>query len=80
MTKVQMDYDLLRKLSDDDSEAIENVHSHYGIQKVRIASTLDRISVDYDASRMSPSDLDKVLVDFGVPVVAIHRGSEDPIA
>jgi hypothetical protein len=76
MTKIQLDYDLLRKLDDDDSEAIGNLHSHYGIQKVRIAPSLDHISVDYDATRMSPSDLDNVLVRYGVPVVTVHRGSE----
>ncbi|HEY3743413.1 MAG TPA: hypothetical protein VGL53_26385 [Bryobacteraceae bacterium] len=78
MTKIQLDYDLLRKLNDDDAEGIANVHAYYGIQKVRIAPGLDRISVDYDATRMSPSDLDNVLVRYGVPVVTMHRGSDDP--
>jgi len=76
MTKVQLDYNLLRKLDDDDAEAIGNVHSYYGIQKVRIAATLDHISVDYDATRMSPSDLDNILVNYGVPIVSSHRGED----
>jgi hypothetical protein len=74
MTKVQLDYTLLRKLDDDDAEAIGNVHSYYGIQKIRIAPTLDRLSVDYDATRMTPSDLDTVLVNYGIPIVSAHRG------
>jgi hypothetical protein len=74
MTKIQLEYDLLRKLDDDDAEAIGNVHSYYGIQKVRIAPSLDHISVDYDATRMSPADLDSVLVNYGIPIVSHHRG------
>lgn len=69
MTKVQLDYDLLRTLNDDDAEAIENVHGYYGIQKVTISPALDHILVDYDAARLSPADLTNVLVRYGVPVV-----------
>lgn len=76
MTKIQTGYALLRKIDDDDAEAISNVHGYYGIQKVTVASSLDHITVDYDASRMSPSDLDNVMVTYGVPIVSCHRGEE----
>ena len=72
MTKVQLDYDLIRKIDDSDAEAIGSVHGYYGIQKVRIAPSLDHISVDYDATRMTPADLTNVLVRFGVPIVTGH--------
>jgi hypothetical protein len=74
MTKVQLDYDLLRKLDDTDAEAISNAHGYYGIQKIHIAPALDHITVDYDATRLTPSDLDNVLVRYGVPIVATHQG------
>ncbi len=73
MTKVQLEYDLLRKIDDDDAEAIGNVHSYYGIEKVRIAVSLNHITVDYDAARLSRADVDNVLVRYGVPIVAIHQ-------
>lgn len=73
MTKIQLDYDLLRKINDDDAEAIGNVHAFYGIQKVRISATLDHITVDYDASRLSPADVDCVLLRYGVPIIANHQ-------
>ena len=73
MTKVQLEYDLLRKIDDDDAQAIGNVHSYYGIQKVRISAALDHITVDYDAARLSPADVDNVLVRCGVPIVAVHQ-------
>ena len=73
MTKVQLDYDLIRKIDDSDAEAIGNVHGYYGIQKVRIAPSFDHISVDYDATRMTPADLTNVLVRFGVPIVTGHQ-------
>lgn len=68
MTYMQKDFDLLRKLDEADSEAIEELHSYYGIQKVRIAPALDRITVNYDATRLSPADINAVLVRFGVPI------------
>ena len=76
MTKVQTSYDLLRKLDDDDATAIGDVHGCYGVEKIAIAPGLDHITVDYDASRLSPSDLDSMLVNHGVPIVSNHRGED----
>jgi len=73
MTKVQIEYDLLRKIGDDDAGAIGNVHGYYGIQKVRIAPSLDHITVDYDATRLSPADVSSVLVRYGVPIATGPR-------
>ena len=70
MTKVQHEYDLLRKIDDDDAEAIGNVYSYYGIQKIHIAPSLDHITVDYDATRLSPADLTNVLIRYGIPITA----------
>lgn len=73
MTTVQTEYNLIRKVDDNDAEAIGNVYSYYGFHKIRIAPSLDRITVDYDASRMSPDDVSSVLVRFGVPIVVGHK-------
>lgn len=75
MTKVQLDYDLQRKIDDGDSEALAGLHGYYGIQKLRVAPSLDRITVEYDATRLTPQDVDHVLVQYGLPIVAAaHRG------
>jgi len=68
MTKVTVEYDLVRALGDDDAEAVSRAHGVYGIARLRLAPTLDKISVDYDASRLSESDVASWLLRVGVPV------------
>jgi len=68
MTKVQLDYDLVRPLDDRDAQAIANVHSWYGILRVHTTPALDKVRVEYDASRLSEKDVEAVLQRFGVPV------------
>jgi hypothetical protein len=68
VTKVQLNYDLLRPLTDDDSKAISDVHSWYGMTRVKVAPTLDKIQVEYDASRLSEKDVEAVLLRFRIPV------------
>lgn len=68
MTKVQLEYDLVRPLEDADASNIANVHSWYGIQHVHLAPTLDKLSVEYDASRLSEKDVEMVLHRFGLPI------------
>jgi hypothetical protein len=68
MTKVQLHYELVRPLTDRDAEGVANVHSYYGILRVDAASSLDRITVDYDASRLDEKDVELVLIRHGVPI------------
>ncbi len=68
MTKIQLAYDLVRPLTDDDSKAIADVHSWYGMTHVKLARTMDKIEVEYDASRLSEKDVEAVLMRFGIPV------------
>ena len=73
MTKVTLHYDLIRPLTDDDLPAIANIHSTYGMERVQIAPTLDKIVVDYDASRLKKSDVEAELLRNGIP---IHSGAQ----
>ncbi len=68
MTKVEIHYDLVRPLNDADAGAIADVHSWYGMQRVRIAPDMKSINVEYDASRLSEKDVEAVLVRFGIPI------------
>jgi hypothetical protein len=68
VTKVQLEYDLVRPLTDQDADGIGNVHSWYGIERVQLAPSLDRLMVEYDASRLSEKDVEAVLQRFGLPV------------
>jgi hypothetical protein len=68
MTKVQVHYELLRPLGDVDGEGVANCHGEYGIMRVYVAPTLDRITVDYDASRLSEKLVESILIRNGVPI------------
>jgi len=68
MTKVTLHYDLTRKLTDDDCENIAALHATYGMARVQVAPSLDKITVDYDASRLMKKDVEAVLARHSVPV------------
>jgi allophanate hydrolase subunit 1 len=68
MTKVQLEYDLTRPLTDRDASAVADVHSWYGIQRVQLTPSLDKLHVEYDASRLSEKDVEAVLQRFGLPI------------
>jgi hypothetical protein len=68
MTNIQLEYDLMRKATDADAAAINTAHSVYGFQLVRLAPSLDRITVQYDASRLSEQDVEGWLIRLGVPI------------
>jgi hypothetical protein len=55
-------------LTDADAAGIGDVHSYYGIERVQLAPSLDRLRVEYDASRLSEQDVEAVLQRFGLPI------------
>ena len=68
MTKVTLHYDLTRTLTDEDCETIAALHGVFGIARVRLEPTLDKITVDYDASRLMRKDVESILTGHGVPL------------
>ena len=69
MTKVTLNYDLARPLGDDDFPNIATLHSVYGIVRVQ-PTAADKITVDYDASRMMKKDVEATLARHGLPLKA----------
>jgi copper chaperone CopZ len=70
MTKVTLHYDLERKLTEEDYANIAAVHSVYGMTRVQLAPTLDKITVDYDASRLTKEDVEAALGRYGIPIAS----------
>lgn len=69
MTKVTLHYDLERKLAEEeDYTHIAAIHSVYGMVRVQLAPSLDKITVDYDASRLMKKDVEAVLGRYGIPL------------
>ena len=73
MTKIDLQFPLVRPLGDGDLDAIARVHGVYGIQRVKLKMpTLDEVTVEYDASRLSERDVESALVQAGIPIVRSH--------
>lgn len=68
MTKVQVQFELERPLDEAAMEAISRAHGYYGIQLVRLLRSMDSILVEYDASRLTETDVESTLHRAGVPV------------
>ena len=68
MTKVTLHYDLQRPLAGEDLDNIASLHGTYGIARVQVAPSLDKLIVDYDASRMMKKDVEATLHRFGLPI------------
>lgn len=68
MTKIQKQFRLTRPLDEQLLEQVSNVHSIYGILHVQVAPSLDRLMVEYDATRLRPEEVDMALARTGIPV------------
>lgn len=67
MTKVQRTFKLSRELNDEELKRIAHIHAVYGILAARILPTA-QLFVEYDASRLSPKEVEGVLDENGIPL------------
>ena len=49
---------------------IAAVHAKYGILKIKVAESLDALTVEYDATRLRPAEVEAALSGAGIPVQA----------
>jgi len=70
MTRVQIHFRLQRPLDENQLEHIAGAYAIYGIQKINVAPSLDSLSVEYDATRLRPAEVEAALARAGVPVIA----------
>jgi hypothetical protein len=78
MTLILADYDLTRPATDTDAEAIGKAHSVYGFVHIKLHPSLDRITVQYDATRMTVKDVEASLIRLGVPVKRVLATAAAP--
>ena len=69
MTKVQIRFKLQKPLDNVLLARISDAHAFYGILKVTVAPSMDRLMVEYDASRLKPAEVESALAGAGIPVV-----------
>ena len=68
MTKVQIRFRLRQPLAGSLLQTIANAHSIYGIQRVRLAPAMDSLTVEYDATRLRPAEVESALAGAGIDV------------
>lgn len=71
MTKVEVEYLLEFPVNDETMEAISRSHSIYGLRRVRLTPSMDRLVVTYDASRMQLPDVERALHESGLAVMRL---------
>jgi hypothetical protein len=70
MTKVQKTFSVTRPLTESDLLNIARMHSVYGFLAVRWKPSNSELFIEYDASRLTPSDVRLSLEEHGLPVSA----------
>ncbi|MCX6624114.1 MAG: hypothetical protein NTY38_24230 [Acidobacteria bacterium] len=68
MTKVQVEYQFDKPLDEGLLDEIALAHSVYGLARLQLSPALDRVLVDYDASRLTPAQVEAVLRRLGLPI------------
>ncbi len=68
MTKVQIRFHLRKPLAESEYQSIATAHAKYGIQKIIVAPGLQDLTVEYDAARLRPAEVESILACAGIPV------------
>ncbi|MEO8592758.1 MAG: hypothetical protein ABI759_05525 [Candidatus Solibacter sp.] len=68
MTKVQIQFRVQKPLDDAALAGIAVVNSKYGIQRIRVAPSMDSLTVEYDATRLRPAEVEAALAGAGIAV------------
>jgi hypothetical protein len=72
MTKVQLEFGLTRPLNELLLDRISHAHSYYGLHRLTVAPSADRLVVEYDASRLTPDQVQAALHRSGIPATRLQ--------
>jgi hypothetical protein len=70
VTKILVHFRLERPLDEAMLSAIRAAQAIYGIDRISLAKSMDALTVEYDATRFRPADVEATLLKHGLPVVA----------
>lgn len=68
MTKMQLNFRLLKPLDDEMMERLSDEWTLYGIQQLKLNRSLDGLMVEYDATRLRPAEVEAAIAGAGIPV------------
>ncbi|MBK5290606.1 MAG: hypothetical protein JJE04_02795 [Acidobacteriia bacterium] len=67
MTKVDIGFQLTRPLDEALQERLAKAQAIYGINRIYLSPDMNRLTVDYDASRLTPAQVASALHQAGIP-------------
>ncbi|MCC7497247.1 MAG: hypothetical protein IT160_06700 [Bryobacterales bacterium] len=68
MTKVQVEYEFDQPLAEGLLDRVAAAHRIFGMSRVRLNPELDRLEVDYDASRLTLAQVEAALRGLDLPI------------
>jgi allophanate hydrolase subunit 1 len=68
MTRVQIRFRLERPLEPALLPRLAQAHAVYGIERVSVSPALDSLTVEYDATRLRPAEVESALAAAGIPI------------
>ncbi|HLI83637.1 MAG TPA: hypothetical protein VKV17_06940 [Bryobacteraceae bacterium] len=68
MTKIDIHFRLQRPLEEAELPRISDLYAIYGIQKIRMDPNMEGITVEYDATRLRPAEVESALASAGIPL------------
>jgi allophanate hydrolase subunit 1 len=68
MTKVQIRFRLQRPLDSVLLPRLAQANALYGIERVTLSPALDSLTVEYDATRLNPAEVESALAAAGIPI------------
>jgi hypothetical protein len=68
MTKVQVRFRLSKPLDDIQLQRLGDANAVYGIQGIRLNPSMDGLTVEYDATRLRPAEVESALAGAGIAV------------
>jgi len=71
MTKVQIRFRLQKPLDELLLSRISDAYAIYGIQRIQLDPAGERLTVEYDATRLRPAEVESALENAGIPVEPI---------
>jgi hypothetical protein len=71
MTKVQIHLGLQAPLDDAMLQRISDANSIYGIESIKIKPSMKELMVEYDATRLKPSEVERALAASGIAATRI---------
>jgi hypothetical protein len=68
MTKVQIRFRLTQPLDENLLKRLSDANAIYGIERIRLAPNMESVTVDYDATRLRPAEVESALTGIGIAV------------